>query len=92
MLTLAIFPVTTVNNSTVFVVGVPYFGTVIAATLGTYDFGCENIIAAIIMAYPFSSTHLLLHHFKLPWRNNGWVAIFDIVLWNLTLVCLTLFC
>ena len=86
-----IFLVASPYHTSVTAIRVPNLRTVKTATFATDDFGCEYIAAVIAFSQFFSPCHFRLHQFKFLWWNNSRVALFYIVLRDLTLIHFGLF-
>lgn len=85
-----VFPVATPDHAPVWIVGVPHLAPVKTAAIAADDHTGKTTGAVAVFRFSLSLSHLILHQVKHLGRDNGGVAVFDIVHRDLPLVDLGL--
>ncbi len=73
-------------------VRVPYLPSIKSTALPANNPAGKAVDCAGVVPCCLSSPELLLHKFKGLWWNDGWMRVFNIILWHFTLVYFGFFC
>lgn len=78
--------VATVDGLAILVGGVPDFRAVPAAAIAAFDFRRVDADAAVAVAAVPAALQFFLHLVEDRWADDGFVVVFDVVLWHLAFV------
>ena len=75
-----VFAITLPNGSPIFVGRVPYLGPEKLATVGAYEPGGKDAVAAVFPSQAFTPSHFQLNDLPLFRRDDCFMALLNIVL------------